>query len=224
MNTNPFAAHLASAAAATKGTARRDRLDRVEIVDGPAFHFTAPALTGPTARQEELIVSLLSERNIYADAQLRPKYFARISELWTSEQRAAQLDRTTASAFIDYLMTLPVKVTDVPTSAPAQVEIPAGRYAVNVNGTLWFVKVDRPEAGKWAGYTFVRRQLGSELNNVNKYTRNRVLKDIAAQGVRECAVRYGHELGQCAMCGRELTNEASRLAGIGPICADKNGW
>lgn len=43
MNANPFAARLATAAAATQGTARRDRLDRVEIVDGPAFHFTGPS-------------------------------------------------------------------------------------------------------------------------------------------------------------------------------------
>lgn len=223
MNTNPFAARIAAASAATKGTARRDRLDRVEIVNGPTFHFTAPAMEpGITPNQHALVKDLLVERN-FASEQ-RPAWIARIQQLATVEGVLSSMTKVQAGAFIDYALTMPKRVTEIPTSAPAQSDIPAGRYAVNVNGTLWFVKVDRPEAGKWAGYTFVRRQLGSELNNVNKYTRNRVLKDIAAQGVRECAVRYGHELGQCAMCGRELTNEASRLAGIGPICADKNGW
>jgi uncharacterized protein DUF6011 len=34
-------------------------------------------------------------------------------------------------------------------------------------------------------------------------------------------VRYGQELGECGHCGRTLTDEASRAAGIGPVCASK---
>lgn len=34
---------------------------------------------------------------------------------------------------------------------------------------------------------------------------------------------YGREIGSCGRCGRRLTDEESRAAGIGPVCAGK-GW
>lgn len=38
---------------------------------------------------------------------------------------------------------------------------------------------------------------------------------------REMAEQYGKTTGQCAICGRVLTNEESIERGIGPICAEK---
>jgi len=38
------------------------------------------------------------------------------------------------------------------------------------------------------------------------------------------AVAYGRETGQCACCGRELTDPESIERGIGPICAEKYGF
>lgn len=40
---------------------------------------------------------------------------------------------------------------------------------------------------------------------------------------RAAAVAWGQKTGRCSCCGRELTNEGSVEAGIGPICADKWG-
>jgi hypothetical protein len=40
---------------------------------------------------------------------------------------------------------------------------------------------------------------------------------------KSAAIRYGQEIGVCADCGRQLTNEESRKAGIGPVCAHKWG-
>jgi hypothetical protein len=37
-------------------------------------------------------------------------------------------------------------------------------------------------------------------------------------------VTYGVELGVCGRCGRHLTDEDSRAAGIGPDCASRLGW
>jgi hypothetical protein len=37
----------------------------------------------------------------------------------------------------------------------------------------------------------------------------------------EDAKAYGRQTGSCCQCGRELTNESSIAAGIGPICAGK---
>ena len=52
----------------------------------------------------------------------------------------------------------------------------------------------------------------------------RALQAILDQGVRECAIAYGRELGVCGVCGRTLTDENSREAGIGPVCAVNMGW
>lgn len=45
-----------------------------------------------------------------------------------------------------------------------------------------------------------------------------------AQNPLEAAVRYGRRTGTCSCCGRELTNQVSIDAGIGPICAEKWGF
>lgn len=37
------------------------------------------------------------------------------------------------------------------------------------------------------------------------------------------AIKYGKLSGRCCSCGRELTNEDSIEAGIGPVCAEKFG-
>lgn len=221
MNANPFATRLAAAAAATRGTARRDRLDRVEMVNGPAFHFTTGTPAGITPNQHALVKRLLVERD-FASEQ-RPAWVARIRALATVEGTLSGLTKVQASAFIDYAFTMPQLRPAAP-QAQAAPEVPAGRYAVDINGVLWFVHVDRPTEGRWAGYTFVSRQLSSDTMRVNRAQQALVLSAIAEVGAREAAIRYGHELGHCAICGKELTNESSRAAGIGPKCAAKTGW
>jgi hypothetical protein len=48
---------------------------------------------------------------------------------------------------------------------------------------------------------------------------------VAARGItrnaHEAMLDFGRHLGRCGHCGRVLTNQASREAGIGPICASK---
>jgi hypothetical protein len=41
---------------------------------------------------------------------------------------------------------------------------------------------------------------------------------------KAAAIAYGKEYGQCACCGRELSNPESVALGIGPICAGRFGW
>lgn len=41
---------------------------------------------------------------------------------------------------------------------------------------------------------------------------------------KAAAEAYGKRTGICCCCGRELTNEGSIDAGIGPICAQRFGW
>lgn len=114
------------------------------------------------------------------------------------------------------------------TEAPAA-DVPAGRYAyTGTEGHTVFVKIDRPERGRWAGYTFGSFLLGGgaggelvEGARVGREQMAGVLARITEQGITESGIRFGQETGVCCRCGRGLTNEESREAGIGPECAKK---
>lgn len=92
------------------------------------------------------------------------------------------------------------------------------RYAVEgVDGTLDFYRITEK------GYlldvigghpdTFVKRSPASLMT---------ILRKIAgADNGHAAMIRYGQEIGRCGHCGRTLTDEESRNAGIGPICASK---
>ena len=100
-----------------------------------------------------------------------------------------------------------------------------GRYAVEFEGKLRFFKLDMPTSGRWVGYTFVKEQAGDEEWPVRATARrNGVIAAIKEQGVKTSALMYGQKLGHCGICGRTLTDEDSRLRGIGPVCAEKTGW
>lgn len=101
--------------------------------------------------------------------------------------------------------------------------VPAGRYAVDVDGKLGFFKVDRPTEGRWAGAAFVTQQVSDAEYPVRGGRKNLVLAAVAANP-QAASMRYGREIGKCGVCGRTLTNEESRAAGIGPICRGELGW
>ncbi len=68
-----------------------------------------------------------------------------------------------------------------------------------------------------------RRQVGcSERLGVCQREQAEVL--AVASDPHNAAIAYGRRTGNCAICGRELTNHASIDLGIGPICAEKYGW
>lgn len=159
----------------------------------------------------------------------------------------APMTRSSASTMIDWLTTLPRKdrveraaktistlnqwtehehaadVVDTHTCP-----VPAGRYAVKTNdgaiNELAFYKVDRPTEGKWAGYVFVKHIVGGDEIRLSRMAGAAVLMKIETAGVAESSAAYGHEIGECGVCGRQLTNDDSRARGIGPKCASKNGW
>lgn len=107
-------------------------------------------------------------------------------------------------------------VTQTPATPDGAPEIPAGSY--RVDGANY--RVDKPEHGRWAGYTFVRN-LDTDDNVRNATVRNTILRRITEIGPKDCAVAYGRKTHHCGMCGRELTNPESIAAGIGPICAGR---
>ena len=117
-----------------------------------------------------------------------------------------------------------IEYRDAARKAPAPaIDVPAGRYAVEIDGRLGFFKVDCPTEGRWAGYVFVK-QMASDTEYPVRGARRGVVLDAIAADPQAASLRYGREIGACGVCGRTLTDEDSRARGIGPICADKMGW
>lgn len=141
---------------------------------------------------------------------------------------ANTVDRSIVSEKIDALKAMaPAQSALIATqdaTRPTE-EVPAGRYAVTGDeGQTVFVRVDRPTEGQWKGYTFVKIQAGDDLHRVSRATSFALQRKILADGVQESMLRYGREIGSCGHCGRTLTNDESRQAGIGPVCRSKLGW
>lgn len=112
-----------------------------------------------------------------------------------------------------------------PVPAPKQaVAIPAGHYALRNSDDhkVYFFQVDKPETGRWAGWTFVKRMSGDNLVRVERTEAAQILRAIEADPVAAVAL-YGHEKKVCGVCHKRLTDEASRTLGIGPVCIKKFG-
>jgi hypothetical protein len=139
-------------------------------------------------------------------------------------QAAVAVTTRQASAIIDALKILPAKPVAAPAPRADAASVPDGKYAlVGEDGILRFYQVDNVTSGKWAGWTFVKVQAGSDYFPIKGNAKTAILAKIAADP-KAAMARYGHELGHCGKCGRELTNPESILAGLGPICAGRLGW
>ncbi len=162
-----------------------------------------------SAGRVQFIRDLLAERTVPADAAARLS--ARLD--------AGTVDNAAATAAIEWLKRQ-VSAAEV---------VPAGRYAVAttsadaVNG-LAFYRVDRPTEGRWAGCVFVKLVTGDDEQRLSRGSSAAVLRSIAEVGAEAASAAYGREIGACGVCGRTLTNDASRARGIGPVCAEGNGW
>lgn len=213
-STNPFRARLIEASKEGYLPARRTYHRAVATAAAPV---PAQPVRTASPRAAAYAVDLLGNRDLAAEA--RPAYRARLEHLAANADEVPTLTTDQVSALIDTLKALPV----VGAQAARTAQLEAGHYAVEVDDTLVFVKVDRPTEGRWAGYTFITRQLSDEYVRMPRALADRI-KLAIAEDPKAAAIRYGHELGKCAICGRTLTNEASRAAGIGPKCAAGKGW
>ncbi len=109
--------------------------------------------------------------------------------------------------------------------AKARRAVPAGRYALKgIDGDWKFYKVDKPDEGRWKGYTFLKVLASEEEHRVKGIEAElTILLKIGADAA-EASRAYGREIGACGICGRTLTNPDSIADGIGPICSSKMGW
>lgn len=177
--------------------------------DQPPAEFLTPALaTGP---QQKYVRDLL-----VAAGKLTPEIDAMIPTL----------SRETVSKWITRAKELPRAADDGTEAKYLLTEVPEGRYAIwnEEAGAIRFYHVQKPTEGRWAGYVFIKVRAGDETYPIrNREARDKILA-LIAKDPREASIAYGRELGACGVCGRTLTNPESITAGIGPICAGKQGW
>lgn len=181
----------------------------------PTVHVEAPATDKQLAflekLQEQRVVSVKLQEDIH----------------WEYQQPTGPTKRV-VSDLIDDLLAQPFKRSHQAKHGPTQPplpDVPEGRYAVEgVDGRLRFLRVDKPSDGPWAGWTFVAVQASDEFHRLKGDQPAKAIAKILEAGPREASLRYGRELGKCGVCGRTLTDENSREAGIGPTCASKSGW
>ncbi len=132
-----------------------------------------------------------------------------------------------ASALISGLLATP-RPAEKPQVGKVDPTVPAGRYAIPSGGhnDLAFYKVDHGKEGtRWQGYVFLAQLVGGgrEYAVKDRAARSTILGRIA-EDVETASRTYGREYGHCGVCNLPLTDEASRAAGIGPICLAKQGW
>jgi hypothetical protein len=109
-----------------------------------------------------------------------------------------------------------------PTTAP-EVEIPAGRYAVETDEVRCYT-VDYGKAGtRWEGFLFLNRISSDDRFPVkNPAAKAQILAAIRAD-VDAAAVLAALTLRQCRRCGRTLSDTKNPYfsAGLGPDCGTK---
>ena len=109
-------------------------------------------------------------------------------------------------------------------------QIPVGYYATpsrTGSNDVDFWKVERPEDGKYAGFTFAKRVLGggsdgqTRLIKVHMSEQRSALAAIARQGLEESRMLYAVNMKRCTRCNRDLSDDLSRERGMGNDCWNK---
>lgn len=175
-------------------------------------------------RQIELMDSLIRQiTELNADLGLAAR-------TWTDKATAAGHWTPgfggTASAWITKMIG---KVADLKSAAPVaptttpEVEIPAGRYAVETDEIRCYT-VDYGKAGtRWEGFLFLNRISSDDRFPVkNPAAKAEILAAIRAD-VTASAILAGLTLRQCRRCGRELSDTKNPYfsVALGPDCGTK---
>lgn len=164
-----------------------------------------------SVKQMNFINSLLEKKDL---SDLPPLMIDHISAIEMGYPES--IGKLTGSRMIEILLSRPTKKNALPKNPPAK----AGRYAVKIDDKMRFFDVSTPDQGRWAGYVFLNEQAGGEFYPI-KDARRRTMILEAINNDSDSLARYGRELGVCGMCNRPLTDEVSRLRGIGPVCYAK---
>lgn len=159
-----------------------------------------------TAKQQDYLADLLSKVN---DPEHQANLRHMLNDLYVQRLLTPGEASRQITALRGLIATQPRYVAPV-----VRHDIPVGRYAVeNEAGVLAFYRLRKDG-------TLVVMASDAE-HVVFPRAAASVFDKIAAYGIEEAGFRFGREIGACCRCGRTLTDESSRAAGIGPTCAAK---
>lgn len=116
--------------------------------------------------------------------------------------------------------------------------LPKGRYAAALNDTDYvFVRRTVPKTGFFKGKSVIQYQMAErwgtcyvfegDTGRMERYFTSPVSVDILkliVMDYKRAALAYARELGQCARCGIQLTDEISRANMVGPECIKHWPW
>lgn len=202
----------------------------------------APATgDGATAKQIDLIRSLLDEREVPATTRHQ------------LAERLPAMSKRGASVAIDELFSFPrqvaARVAPVAQTAPTT-QVPLGTYTVVLDDELTDWVTLKLDTAGWAdnktvisflsgatnthsykGFAFLDTDGVRVWNRFREDTRlvaaTQVLltgaTDEAHERFLKTAEAYALQSGKCARCGRKLTVPASLHRGLGPECASREG-
>jgi hypothetical protein len=173
---------------------------------------TAPAAYTPSPAQVDLICKLILEVHAL-DAELGSK----AGSYTTAMDRNSAWTRENTSRWIGNLIKKSRELTEAARKTTS-VQVADGRYAVEHEGTLKFYKVTN---GRRPGFVFLDVQASDDWHSIRNLGTIRQVLALIAIDAKAAMIRYGQELGRCGHCGRTLTDETSRAAGIGPTCANR---
>lgn len=150
-----------------------------------------------------------------------------------TQEQIDSWSKNKASEIITWFLKQPKPVVAAPTAPAApKVDVPDGYYAIEtldivedaVNTVNFYqVRTITEENSKWFGFTFVDHIVSETTYPVKGASKAKVLQAIAHDPA-EASRRFGRETQTCGVCHRNLTNDDSRAAGIGPKCQERTGW
>ncbi len=173
-------------------------------------------------RQIELVTKLYIEidpelgaaraRTYVAEKPTRRDASAKI-DLLIGESKKAKAARAAAAPVVP----APVAATAaVPAARPALVFPEDGYYCVEYSGALRFYRVKHGK-GYFKTTQYLDRFKSDELMTI-RYPEKVEVLDLINADPAKAQMRFAVELTRCFCCGRMLTDEISRLRGIGPDC------
>lgn len=177
-----------------------------------------PKITDP---QRRFLLDLIERK------QIKPEHEGKVDLIMkclriSEDPEEYGMSRDKASELIDWFLKQKDKPREEqPGQDPnsALMKLAPGRYAIENNqGELRFYQL-------WEGHGKKVHRLyvmfGPYEAKLPMRTQEIIAQKILDADPRQCALRFGAEIGSCSNCGRRLTNRISRELSIGPICGGR---
>jgi hypothetical protein len=194
---------------------------------GPSYSVGPRTARGPRTGERLTTAKPVSEKQVgFLKKLLGEKDLTGTAYPSWDDAVIANLTSRDASAAIDQLLTLPRKpyrpVTD-PYKEAADPEVTEdGMYQDPATETIFKVQIAKQGSGKLYAKKLVVEGEEGDYTASFEYAPGAIRKIRPEWKMTlEQAAKFGALYGVCCVCGRDLTDEGSIAAGIGPICAGR---